>query len=96
VLIFFEIDDSDEAPANKATGLVPDCGVVYFDSKADSVFKRTDLTVRVTQKERGDSTPLCYCFGYSVGDVRWGKALILCVPLVSKGNDVVSSWGAFT
>lgn len=48
----------------------PDCGVVYFDREADSVFKRTDLTVRVTQKERGDSTPLCYCFDYSLGDLR--------------------------
>ena len=48
----------------------PDCGVVYFDCTADSVFKRTDVSVPVTQKERGDSTPLCYCFGYSVGDVR--------------------------
>lgn len=48
----------------------PDCDVVYFDRESESVFNRRDLIVRVTQKTRGDSSPLCYCFGYSVGDVR--------------------------
>jgi hypothetical protein len=47
-----------------------DCDVVYFDNAANSVYRRRDLTVRIGQKERGDSAPICYCFGYTTGDVR--------------------------
>lgn len=47
-----------------------DCDVVYFDNAAGSVFRRNDLTVRIGQKESEDSATICYCFGYTTGDVR--------------------------
>lgn len=48
----------------------PDCDAVYFDNRARSVFRKGDLTVRVGQKETEEPVPICYCFGYSVADLR--------------------------
>ncbi len=47
-----------------------DCDVVYFDNAAGSLFRKGDLAVRVGQKEKTDPVPICYCFGYTVADVR--------------------------
>jgi CopZ-like zinc binding protein len=47
-----------------------DCDVVYFDRAANSVFRKSDVRVRVGQKETGDPIPLCYCFDVSVADLR--------------------------
>jgi hypothetical protein len=42
----------------------PDCDVVYFPYRADAArFHRADLWVPVWPKDRGDDTPICYCFG---------------------------------
>src|SRR5215470_9528026 len=48
-----------------------DCEVVYFalDSQAP-VFRRADLLVRVGVKESADPIPVCYCFGFTRGDIR--------------------------
>lgn len=56
----------------------PDCDVVYFDSRAGSLFGKSDLTVRVGLKETEDPIPVCYCFGFAAADLRrdlaaWGK-----------------------
>ncbi|HSS44660.1 MAG TPA: (2Fe-2S)-binding protein [Thermoanaerobaculia bacterium] len=48
----------------------PGCDVVYFDIAADSIFRKSDLTVRVGQKETQDPIPVCYCFDFSVADLR--------------------------
>jgi hypothetical protein len=41
-----------------------DCDVVYFPLRADAArFHRADLLVPVWPKDRGDDTPICYCFG---------------------------------
>jgi len=41
-----------------------DCDVVYFPHRTDAArFHRADLLVRVWPKDRGDDTPICYCFG---------------------------------
>jgi hypothetical protein len=48
----------------------PNCDVVYFDREADSVFEECDLEVRVGQKQSDDSIPVCYCFDFSVADLR--------------------------
>ena len=49
----------------------PECDVVYFASDpASPVFRRSDLLVRVWGKEREDSVPVCYCFGFTQEDVR--------------------------
>lgn len=47
-----------------------DCDAVYFDNRARSVFRKSDLTVRVGQKEREDPIPICYCFGFTAADLR--------------------------
>jgi len=48
-----------------------DCDVVYFgmDSQAP-VFRRADLSVRVGVKEKADPIPVCYCFGFTRGDIH--------------------------
>ncbi len=48
----------------------PNCDVVYFDNTVGSVFRKVDLTVRVGQKETEDPIPICYCFGFTVADIR--------------------------
>jgi len=48
----------------------PDCDIVYFDSAADSIFRKWDLGIRVGQKETEDPIPLCYCFDYTAADLR--------------------------
>ena len=46
------------------------CEVVYFDNDTGSVFRKSDLTTRVGQKETADPIPLCYCFGFTTEDIR--------------------------
>ena len=48
-----------------------DCDVVYFalDSQAP-VFRRADLLVHVGVKETADPIPVCYCFGFTRGDIH--------------------------
>lgn len=48
-----------------------DCDVVYFalDPQAP-VFRRADLLVRVGVKETADPIPVCYCFGFTRGDIQ--------------------------
>jgi hypothetical protein len=43
----------------------PTCDVVYFSSDGTSLFRKTDMTVRVGLKETGNPIPVCYCFGYT-------------------------------
>lgn len=49
----------------------PGCDVVYFalDPRAP-VFRCKDLLVRVRAKTRGDSIPVCYCFGFTRKDIE--------------------------
>lgn len=47
-----------------------DCEVAYFDSSADSVFRKRDLLIRVGLKETEDPIPICYCFDVAVADLR--------------------------
>ncbi|HLZ12131.1 MAG TPA: hypothetical protein VKP58_06040 [Candidatus Acidoferrum sp.] len=48
-----------------------DCDVVYFalDSPAP-IFRRADLLVRVGAKEIAAPIPICYCFGFTRGDIQ--------------------------
>ena len=48
-----------------------DCDVVYFalDSQAP-VFRRADLLMRVGVKETADPISVCYCFGFTRGDIQ--------------------------
>jgi hypothetical protein len=56
----------------KAYRFCPDasCDLVYFDRQAGSIFGKDDLSVRVGLKETEDPVPLCYCFGFTVDDLR--------------------------
>ena len=48
----------------------PDCDVVYFDNATGSRFRKADLLVRVGQKESKDPILLCYCFEFTIADLR--------------------------
>ena len=48
----------------------PGCDVVYFDTANHSIFRKSDLTVRVGLKETQDPIPVCYCFDFTVADLR--------------------------
>ncbi|MEO8349271.1 MAG: (2Fe-2S)-binding protein [Acidobacteriota bacterium] len=48
----------------------PCCDLVYFDRRADSVFGKDDLRVRVGVKETEDPIPVCYCFDFTIADLR--------------------------
>jgi hypothetical protein len=48
-----------------------DCDVVYFALEPQAlIFRREDLLVRVGVKETADPIPVCYCFGFTRGDLR--------------------------
>ena len=47
-----------------------ECRIVYFDRERGSIFDKDDLTVRVGQKETEDPVTLCYCFDYTMTDLR--------------------------
>ena len=48
-----------------------ECPIVYFDVDGDVTFTEADLMVRVYAKRADDAdTPVCYCFGVSVGAMK--------------------------
>ncbi len=48
-----------------------DCSVVYFTSDGTQIFSLSEVRERVYQKEPDSSSVLvCYCFRYTVGDIR--------------------------
>jgi len=47
-----------------------ECEVVYFDREAGSVFRKSDVLVRIGRKETTDPIPVCYCFDISEADLR--------------------------
>ncbi len=46
-----------------------DCEIVYY-SASGSLFTTDDVRELVTSKTKGIDRPLCYCFGFTVGDIR--------------------------
>ncbi len=47
----------------------PTCPVVYF-AASGGLFSVEDVRELVTVKASGDARPLCYCFGFTEGDLR--------------------------
>lgn len=45
------------------------CDVAWFGQTSGHVIGVTACRVRIGQKETAPDRPLCYCFGYSAGDV---------------------------
>ena len=43
----------------------PHCAVVYFSDDGLHLFMKSDVSVRVGQKEAFGPIPLCYCFGHT-------------------------------
>ncbi len=66
-----------------------DCPVVYFTGDGAQTFRLSDIRERVYQKEHdSDTVPVCYCFGYTLGDVRRSAALALDAnPIVNAINE---------
>ena len=48
--------------------LTLDCPVIYFDEQGGQINK-SQVRVRVGIKETEDPVPVCYCFGFTEGDV---------------------------
>ncbi|MBI4455780.1 MAG: hypothetical protein HY644_07765 [Acidobacteria bacterium] len=48
----------------------PECDVVYYSNRADLVFQKRDLTVRIGAKENVDPIPVCYCFGHTERSIQ--------------------------
>ena len=46
-----------------------DCDVVYY-SEDGNVFTINDIREVISSKTKGDNRPLCYCFGFTEGNVR--------------------------
>jgi|CXWL01.1.fsa_nt_gi hypothetical protein len=45
------------------------CDVVYYSADG-SVFTTDDVRKLITSKTKGDNRPLCYCFGFTEGNLR--------------------------
>jgi hypothetical protein len=57
------------------------CPIVYFDGNGGS-FKKSDLRIKVWQKENDPNVPTCYCFHHSVSSIRkeieqFGKTTVM-------------------
>jgi hypothetical protein len=46
-----------------------DCAAVYY-SRDGRIADKSEAAIRVGAKETDDPVPLCYCFGFSLADVR--------------------------
>lgn len=53
--------------------LNPACPVVYCNPEGFTV-RNGQTLLPVTQKDPGDEVPVCYCFGFTRGDLRKGLA----------------------
>lgn len=63
---------------------VEGCPVVYFSSDGTQTFSVEDVRERVFQKEpNSDDVLVCYCFQYTVGDVRTHKSTHGRSPIVA-------------
>ena len=62
------------------------CPVVYFSGDGAQTFAEADLREPVFQKhaERAE-TPICYCFGFSVGDVQQPEQAVHALAVIQAG-----------
>lgn len=64
-----------------------DCSVVYFISDGTKIFSLSEVRERVYQKEPDSSSVLvCYCFRYTVGDIRQEAERTNTSPIVEAIN----------
>jgi hypothetical protein len=50
-----------------------DCDVAWFSNTTKDVVTCDESRVRFFDKETSEDRPVCYCFGFSVADVRAGR-----------------------
>jgi len=48
----------------------PTCDVAYYHLETGHLFRRTDVKVRIGQKETTSPRPVCYCFGHTVEEIE--------------------------
>lgn len=48
----------------------PSCEVAYFHPETGDRFLRSDVAVRIGQKETTPSRPVCYCFNHSAAEIE--------------------------
>ena len=65
----------------------PACAVVYYGTRG-AVFTVNDVRELITAKASGEVRPLCYCFGFTEGDIRKEIAQ-------TKGTSIPSQIGQF-
>ncbi len=47
----------------------PDCDTVYFNATAGATIGKSQVTVRIGQKEADPPRPVCYCFGHTAESI---------------------------
>ncbi|MCP5468546.1 MAG: MerC family mercury resistance protein [Deltaproteobacteria bacterium] len=47
-----------------------DCNIIYFHPETEERFFRSDLRVRVGQKETESPRPVCYCFNHTIEEIE--------------------------
>ncbi len=63
----------------------PDCATVYYSADGSQTFAESDLRARVFQKHPDDdATPVCYCFGHTVGSIRSELAATGATTVIEK------------
>lgn len=48
----------------------PSCDVAYFHPETDDRFSRSDVRVRIGQKETSPPRPICYCFDHTAEEIE--------------------------
>lgn len=65
----------------------PDCPIVYFSADGAQVFTTSEIRERVYQKEpNSDDVLVCYCFQYTLDDIRDSATRAETNPIVDAIN----------
>lgn len=68
------------------------CPVVYFSADGTQVFNLSDIRERVYQKEaNSDDVLVCYCFHYTLGEIRKEAAQLASNAIVDAINAGIQS-----
>lgn len=51
----------------------PSCNVAYFHPETGDRFLRSEVRVRIGQKETAPPRPICYCFNHTVEEIESGS-----------------------
>lgn len=69
------------------------CDVAYFTQDGAQTFDKAQVRVPIYQKEADDTTPICYCFGHTVADVRRdGAAVVADIEAGIQADQCACDW----